>query len=52
LLTEVAEKGRKLSHLVTKLTAKTKEIADQYYVFSNYMESANKELNKLIPDLK
>ncbi|MES2680090.1 MAG: hypothetical protein V4635_09410 [Bacteroidota bacterium] len=52
ILAEVAENGRKLSHLITKLTDKTKEITDQYLVFSNYMDSAKNKLDSLIPTLK
>lgn len=52
VLSEIAEKGRKLSHIITKLTQKTSEITEQYKVFSEYMDNANQALNNLMPELK
>lgn len=52
ILEEVAENGRKLSHIVSKLQQRTKEIVDQYKVFSGHMDDANKSLTTLTKELK
>jgi hypothetical protein len=49
---EIAENGKTLTHLISKLTDKTKEITDEYKVYSDYMDNANKAMAILIPTLK
>lgn len=52
ILKDVAESGRKLSHLINTLKSKMKEIQEEYEHFSEYMDYANKNLDKFIPQLK
>ena len=52
ILMDVAERGRKLSQIVSHLTHKTKEITTQYQVFADYMNGVNIKLNLLLTELK
>jgi len=52
ILGAVAEKGRRLAHVVSRLEQILEEVSKQYETYSNYMRSANENLNTDIPILK
>ena len=49
---EIAEKGRKISHVYNELRHRSVEVRIQYRVFSKYMDDTSKTLSELIKELK